>query len=153
MRITLLAGGDGGSQLGLGFYRIESCELTVIANTGDDAIMHGLQVSPDPDILLYTLAGVVDPVRGWAFRFAHFVLCLRRLGLQIDIDKAHSGPNDAAAIVPQAFAGTSALGRANPAMRMTRASTTCRAWSAPLTWTRPSSMSPLIMKPNTATSA
>ncbi|HEY4265748.1 MAG TPA: 2-phospho-L-lactate transferase, partial [Micropepsaceae bacterium] len=38
------------------------------ANTGDDIVMHGLHVSPDPDILIYTLAGVVNPQTGWGFR-------------------------------------------------------------------------------------
>jgi LPPG:FO 2-phospho-L-lactate transferase len=29
--------------------------------------MHGLHVSPDPDILMYTLAGAVNPDTGWGF--------------------------------------------------------------------------------------
>jgi LPPG:FO 2-phospho-L-lactate transferase len=67
VRVTLLTGGVGGSKLALGFYRIAACELTAIANTGDDIVMHGLHVSPDPDILMYTLAGVVNPATGWGF--------------------------------------------------------------------------------------
>src|ERR1700748_1724482 len=42
-------------------------DLTIIANTGDDIVMHGLHVSPDPDIIIYTLAGVVNPKTGWGF--------------------------------------------------------------------------------------
>ena len=42
-------------------------KLTVVVNTGDDVTMHGLRISPDVDITLYTLAGVVDPERGWGF--------------------------------------------------------------------------------------
>jgi LPPG:FO 2-phospho-L-lactate transferase len=68
VRITLLTGGVGGSKLALGFYRAGSCELTAIANTGDDITMHGLHVSPDPDILLYTLADIVNPANGWGIR-------------------------------------------------------------------------------------
>jgi LPPG:FO 2-phospho-L-lactate transferase len=39
--------------------------LTVIVNTGDDETFFGLHVSPDVDTVLYTLAGVVDPMQGW----------------------------------------------------------------------------------------
>src|SRR5258708_8953871 len=69
MRIAALAGGVGGSKLVLGLYRVmEPRELTVIANTGDDVVMHGLHISPDPDILIYTLADLVNPETGWGFR-------------------------------------------------------------------------------------
>lgn len=68
MKIALLAGGVGGSKLGLGFYRVmDPADLTIIANTGDDVVMHGLHVSPDPDIMMYTLAGLVNPQTGWGF--------------------------------------------------------------------------------------
>ena len=39
--------------------------LTVIVNTGDDETFFGLHVSPDVDTVLYTLAGIIDPVQGW----------------------------------------------------------------------------------------
>jgi LPPG:FO 2-phospho-L-lactate transferase len=69
MKIALLAGGVGGSKLGLGFYRImDPADFTIIANTGDDIVMHGLHVSPDPDIMMYTLAGLVNPETGWGFK-------------------------------------------------------------------------------------
>ena len=69
MRIAALAGGVGGSKLVLGLYRVmEPRDLTVIANTGDDVVMHGLHVSPDPDILIYTLADLVNQETGWGFR-------------------------------------------------------------------------------------
>ena len=69
MRVALLAGGVGGSKLGLGLYRtMPPADLTVIANTGDDIVMHGLHVSPDPDIMMYTLAGLVNPETGWGFK-------------------------------------------------------------------------------------
>jgi LPPG:FO 2-phospho-L-lactate transferase len=66
MKIAALAGGVGGSKLLLGLYRVmDPVELTVIVNTGDDIVMHGLHVSPDPDIITYTLAGVVNEETGW----------------------------------------------------------------------------------------
>jgi LPPG:FO 2-phospho-L-lactate transferase len=74
MRVALLSGGVGGSKLGLGFYRTPNCELTAIANTGDDIVVHGLHVSPDPDILIYTLSGVVNTANGWGIREESFVV-------------------------------------------------------------------------------
>ena len=68
MKVTVLAGGTGGTKLAHGFAMIEGAELTVIANVGDDAEMHGLLVCPDIDALLYTLAGLVDAERGWGVR-------------------------------------------------------------------------------------
>jgi len=40
-------------------------DVTVIGNTGDDAVFHGLHVSPDLDIVTYTLGGIVDATKGW----------------------------------------------------------------------------------------
>jgi len=66
MKVTLLAGGTGGTKLAHGFALLgPQVELTVIANVGDDAEIHGLHVSPDIDALLYTLAGLMDADRGW----------------------------------------------------------------------------------------
>jgi len=66
MKIAVLAGGVGGSKLLLGLYRVmDPAGLTIIVNTGDDIVMHGLHVSPDPDIITYTLAGIVNEETGW----------------------------------------------------------------------------------------
>jgi len=43
-------------------------DLTVIVNTGDDIVLHGLKISPDLDIVTYTLADVVNPATGWGMR-------------------------------------------------------------------------------------
>jgi LPPG:FO 2-phospho-L-lactate transferase len=32
---------------------------------GDDTVLHGLSISPDLDTITYTLAGAIDPERGW----------------------------------------------------------------------------------------
>jgi LPPG:FO 2-phospho-L-lactate transferase len=67
--ITALAGGVGASKLLLGLYEImDPGALTVVVNTGDDITLHGLKISPDLDIVTYTLAGIVDPTKGWGFR-------------------------------------------------------------------------------------
>ena len=36
----------------------------MIANTGDDVEIYGVHVSPDPDLVTYWLAGIIDE-RGW----------------------------------------------------------------------------------------
>jgi LPPG:FO 2-phospho-L-lactate transferase len=66
MRITALAGGVGAAKFLRGLIRaIDPAKVTIIGNTGDDAIFHGLHVSPDLDIVTYTLAGLVDERMGW----------------------------------------------------------------------------------------
>jgi LPPG:FO 2-phospho-L-lactate transferase len=70
LRIAALAGGVGGSKLLLGLQDVlvDPASLTAIINTGDDIILHGLKISPDLDIVTYTLAGVVDTAKGWGLR-------------------------------------------------------------------------------------
>lgn len=66
MRVALLSGGTGGAKLAHGFQQVLAPgELSVIVNVADDLELYGLHVSPDLDSVLYTLAGLVDPVRGW----------------------------------------------------------------------------------------
>lgn len=68
-RIVALAGGVGASKLLLGLYKeVDPAALTIIVNTGDDIVLHGLEISPDLDIVTYTLAGIVDPEKGWGLR-------------------------------------------------------------------------------------
>jgi len=69
LKITALAGGVGASKLLLGLCQTTDPRLlTIIVNTGDDIVLHGLKISPDLDIVTYTLAGIVDPAKGWGFR-------------------------------------------------------------------------------------
>src|SRR6266481_377592 len=69
LEITALAGGVGASKLLLGLYEVmDPRDLTIIVNTGDDIVLHGLKISPDLDIVTYTLAGIVDSAKGWGFR-------------------------------------------------------------------------------------
>src|SRR5712692_2289418 len=73
LKITALAGGVGASKLLLGLYEeIDQRLLTIIVNTGDDIVLHGLKISPDLDIVTYTLAGVVDSKKGWGLRAETF---------------------------------------------------------------------------------
>ncbi|HEV1994479.1 MAG TPA: 2-phospho-L-lactate transferase [Candidatus Acidoferrum sp.] len=73
LKITALAGGVGASKLLLGLYEeMDPTFLTIIVNTGDDIVLHGLKISPDLDIVTYTLAGVVDSKKGWGLRAETF---------------------------------------------------------------------------------
>lgn len=64
--IVVLAGGVGAARFLRGVVRaVPPEEVTVVSNTGDDARVYGLHVSPDVDIVTYTLAGRNDEERGW----------------------------------------------------------------------------------------
>ncbi len=64
--ITVLAGGVGAARFLRGLVQVvPPTEVTAIVNTGDDTEMHGLSISPDIDTVTYTLAGAIDPQRGW----------------------------------------------------------------------------------------
>lgn len=67
MNVTALAGGVGGAKLLVGLARALARDgrLTAVVNTGDDASVYGLHVSPDVDIVTYWLAGRADYERGW----------------------------------------------------------------------------------------
>jgi LPPG:FO 2-phospho-L-lactate transferase len=61
-----LAGGVGAARFLRGLVRaVPAREVVAIVNTGDDRVFYGLCVSPDLDIVTYTLAGRVDPERGF----------------------------------------------------------------------------------------
>ena len=64
MRITVLAGGIGGSRFLLGL-RALGHDITVIGNNGDDVTMFGLRICPDLDTVMYTLGGGISEERGW----------------------------------------------------------------------------------------
>jgi LPPG:FO 2-phospho-L-lactate transferase len=64
--ISVLAGGVGAARYLRGLMAVvEPTTITAIVNTGDDTVLHGLAISPDLDTVTYTLAGAIDPERGW----------------------------------------------------------------------------------------
>ena len=93
MRIVVLVGGIGGAKFLLGVKQYlgwqaygpvpatfgappeglpwqypssgPTSEVTAIVNTADDIRLHNLQICPDLDSCMYTLAGVSDRQRGW----------------------------------------------------------------------------------------
>ena len=67
-RVALLAGGTGGAKLAAGMQDLIEDGLSVVANTADDCEVHGVHVSPDPDLVTYWLADQIDEERGWGIR-------------------------------------------------------------------------------------
>ena len=82
-RVVALSGGIGGAKLALGLSRVLVPEyLTIIANTGDDFEHLDLEISPDIDTLMYTLADLANPEAGWGRRDEtwSFMETVRQLG-------------------------------------------------------------------------
>ncbi|HET6952417.1 MAG TPA: 2-phospho-L-lactate transferase [Acidimicrobiales bacterium] len=67
--VTVLAGGVGAARLLTGMVlAVPPAAVTAVVNTGDDLVLHGLAISPDLDTVTYTVAGAIDPERGWGLR-------------------------------------------------------------------------------------
>ena len=67
--IVSLAGGVGAARFLEGLIRVmPQNRVTIIGNVGDDTTFYGLHISPDLDIVAYTMAGLVDPLKGWGFK-------------------------------------------------------------------------------------
>lgn len=83
--LVLLTGGTGGAKLVQGVcHEVDPAEVTVICNTADDFILHGLYISPDLDTILYTLAGLSDAAKGWGVKDDTFTVLtqLEKLGAE-----------------------------------------------------------------------
>jgi LPPG:FO 2-phospho-L-lactate transferase len=84
--LVILTGGTGGAKLVQGLcHEVDPANLTLICNTADDFILHGLNISPDLDTIMYTLAGISDSERGWGIQNDTFVVLaqLERLGAEV----------------------------------------------------------------------
>lgn len=76
--VVVLAGGVGAARFLRGVVQCVAPEsLTAIVNTGDDRRFYGVHVSPDLDIVTYTLAGRIDPGRGFGLAGDRFTLIER----------------------------------------------------------------------------
>jgi LPPG:FO 2-phospho-L-lactate transferase len=73
-RCVVLAGGTGGAKLAAGMQDVLGAGLSVIANTGDDIEIVGVDVSPDPDLITYWLSGDIDEERGWGIKDDSFTV-------------------------------------------------------------------------------
>jgi len=73
MKLVALAGGTGAAKFLRGLTSAtDPRTLTVVVNTGDDADIWGLHISPDVDTVCYTLAGLIDEAKGWGVRNESF---------------------------------------------------------------------------------
>ena len=84
--ITALAGGVGAARFLTGLVKlVDEKGLSIIVNTGDDIELFGLHISPDIDIVTYTLAGIVDEAKGWGIKGDTFqcLEALRRLNQEV----------------------------------------------------------------------
>jgi LPPG:FO 2-phospho-L-lactate transferase len=83
--VVVLAGGTGGAKLARGMLDVVGADdLVVVANTGDDVEIYGAYVSPDPDLVAFWLADLIDE-RGWGLRgdTFHVMDGLRDLGVDV----------------------------------------------------------------------
>lgn len=83
--VLLLAGGTGGAKLARGMLDVVGAEqLSVLVNTGDDIDIYGAHVSPDPDLVSFWLADLIDE-RGWGLAGDTFAVMdgLRALGVEV----------------------------------------------------------------------
>jgi LPPG:FO 2-phospho-L-lactate transferase len=83
LSILALAGGVGGGKLARGLTAVlPPDQLTIVVNTADDFVHLGLNVSPDLDSVLYALADLNDPERGWglAGETWNFMMALEKIG-------------------------------------------------------------------------
>jgi LPPG:FO 2-phospho-L-lactate transferase len=83
--IVVLSGGVGAARFLEGLVQVVPPEEVVaIVNTGDDIVLHGLTISPDVDIVTYTLAGIIEESQGWGVRgdTTHTMDMLRTLGAE-----------------------------------------------------------------------
>ncbi|MBV8430086.1 MAG: 2-phospho-L-lactate transferase [Solirubrobacterales bacterium] len=83
--VVVLAGGTGGAKLARGLLDVVGPEaLAVVANTADDIEIYGAYVSPDPDLITFWLADLIDD-RGWGLAgdTFHTMQGLRDLGIEI----------------------------------------------------------------------
>ena len=65
----MLCGGVGAARFLTGAVQVRpAASITAVVNTADDTVINGLAISPDLDTVVYTLAGAIDPQRGWGLR-------------------------------------------------------------------------------------
>jgi LPPG:FO 2-phospho-L-lactate transferase len=119
--VVVLAGGTGGAKLARGMLDVVGPErLAVIANPGDDIEIHGAHVSPDPDLISFWLADLID-ARGWGLEGDTFNVMdgLRALGVEVwfnlgDRDLAWCA--ERARLLGEGLSPTAALERLNRAI-------------------------------------
>jgi len=121
--VVVLAGGTGGAKLVRGFSNVVGPEdLCAIVNTGDDIEIYGTYVSPDPDLVSFGLAGLIDD-RGWGLRDDTFAVmdALRELGVEVWFnlgDRDLAWCVERSRMLAEGLSPTAALARLNEAIGM-----------------------------------
>lgn len=98
-RVTVICGGVGAARFLRGLVQVvDPASITAVVNVADDAVLHGLEISPDLDTITYTLAGAIDPGRGWGLVDESWQAMeqLRRYAAANGIDGRDAVGNDAA---------------------------------------------------------
>ncbi len=119
--VLLLSGGSGGAKLARGMADAVGAErLAVLVNTGDDIEIYGAHVSPDPDLVSFWLADVIDE-RGWGLRDDTFAVmdALRQLGVEVWFnlgDRDLAWCLERARVLAEGATPTAALARLNDAL-------------------------------------
>jgi LPPG:FO 2-phospho-L-lactate transferase len=119
--VVLLTGGTGGAKLARGIADAFGPEcLTAIVNTGDDVEIYGAHVSPDPDLVSFWLAGLIDE-RGWGLAGDTFAVMdgLRELGVDVWFnlgDRDLAWCVERARMLGEGLSPTEALARLNEAI-------------------------------------
>ena len=121
VEIVILAGGTGGAKLARGMQDVVGAErLAVVANPGDDIEIYGTYVSPDPDLISFWLADLID-ARGWGLEGDTFNVMdgLRALGVDVWFnlgDRDLAWCVERTRLLAQGLSPTAALGRLNEAI-------------------------------------
>jgi LPPG:FO 2-phospho-L-lactate transferase len=119
--VVVLAGGTGGAKLARGMIDVVGAErLSVIANTGDDIEIYGAHVSPDPDLVSFWLADLIDE-RGWGLHEDTFAVmdALRALGVDVWFnlgDRDLAWCLERARMLGEGLSATAALAQLNAAI-------------------------------------
>jgi LPPG:FO 2-phospho-L-lactate transferase len=127
--VVVLAGGTGGAKLARGMLDVVKPErLAIIANTGDDIDIYGAHVSPDPDLISFWLADLIDE-RGWGLDGDTFAVmdALRALGVKVwfnlgdrdlawCLERARLTTDSPSTLASDSVTATGALARLNQAI-------------------------------------
>ena len=119
--VVVLAGGTGGAKLVRGMADVVEPErLAAVVNTGDDIEIYGAHVSPDPDLVSFWLADLID-ARGWGLAGDTFAVmdALRALGVEVWFnlgDRDLAWCLERARLIAGGATATAALARLNAAI-------------------------------------
>jgi LPPG:FO 2-phospho-L-lactate transferase len=120
--VVVLAGGTGGAKLARGMADVLGApdQLAVIVNTGDDIDIYGAHVSPDPDLVSFWLADLIDE-RGWGLSGDTFNVMDALRALDVDVwfnlgDRDLAWCVERARLLAEGSSPTAALARLNEAI-------------------------------------